>query len=73
MAQGFTVGEVDNNGDYQPIGMDPLTGEWRRVQPGDKVEQADLTHGPSGDLGWTDEDRIGHMFEQTVRLTPFPT
>jgi hypothetical protein len=31
VGQGFTVGEIDDNGDYCPLGYDPETGFWQPI------------------------------------------
>jgi hypothetical protein len=55
VGQGFTVGEVDDQGDYRPVGFNPDTGRWQPIGPGDEVIEADMTRTEDG-WQWTGGD-----------------
>jgi hypothetical protein len=35
--QGFVVGEIDDAGDYVPLGFNPDTGKWQPIGPDDTI------------------------------------
>jgi hypothetical protein len=60
---GYVVGEIDEHGDYVPLGLNPETGEWEPIGTDDNVEIADMSRDADGwHLG--DSDRVEHLFEQ---------
>jgi hypothetical protein len=63
VGEGFMVGWIDDNGDYIPRGLNPETGQWQDIGPGDTVESAPMTRDEGG---WhlADRDRVGHLFGQ---------
>jgi len=64
--QGYKYGRINDDGDWQPTALNPSTGEWQDIKPGDVVIQGgSVTQVEDGTFTQTDEQRTGNLFNPT--------
>jgi hypothetical protein len=63
IGRGYKHGRINDEGDWQPTALNPSTGEWRDIKPGDVVIQGgSVAQVEDGTFHQTDEQRIGNLF-----------
>ena len=63
VAQGFHYGRITDDGDWQPTALNPETGEFQDIGPGDVVIHGGrVTQVADGTFKQTDAQRIGNLF-----------
>jgi hypothetical protein len=66
VGQGYKHGRINDDGDWQPTALNPSTGEWQDIKPGDVVIQGgSVTQVEDGTFTQTDEQRTGNLFNPT--------
>jgi hypothetical protein len=63
IAEGYWRGRFNDEGDWQPIALNPQTGEWRDIAPGDVVKLGgSVTEVADGTFTQTDSQRVENLF-----------
>ena len=63
IGEGFQHGYVNDEGDWQPIALNPQSGEWRDIAPGDVVKLGgSVIEVADGTFAQTDSQRVENLF-----------